>query len=120
MTIPESLEALLTTPGPPGQETRAAEAWRESARAFGDVSGDVLGSSWVRVPGTGGGPPLAHVGHIAENAPVVTHARGGGVVAVRPRWGFGPAGPPGQPVEGSTEGGPLGGGGGGPKPHRKP
>ena len=58
MAIPETLERLLTAPGPSGQEGPAAEAWREAARAFGEVSSDVLGSSWVRVPGTAGGPLL--------------------------------------------------------------
>jgi len=107
MTIPESLEALLTTPGPPGQETRAAEAWRESARAFGDVSGDVLGSSWVRVPGTGGGPLLAIVGHIDEIALVVTHAGDDGLIAVRQLGGFDPHVLLGQRVELLTRDGPL-------------
>src|SRR5690242_21115318 len=68
MAIPETLERLLTTRGPSGQETAAADVWREAARTFGEVANDVLGSSWVRVPGTGGGPLLAIVGHIDEIA----------------------------------------------------
>jgi putative aminopeptidase FrvX len=88
--IPPVLEQLLTAPGPSGQEDLAANAWREAAREFGEVSGDVLGSSWVRVPGTAGGPLLAVVGHIDEIAVVVTHVGDDGLVAVRQLGGFDP------------------------------
>ena len=50
----------------------------------------MLGSSWVRVPGTGGGPLLAIVGHIDEIALVVTHAASDGLLAVRQLGGFDP------------------------------
>ena len=56
MALPELLERLLTTPGPSGQERAAAAVWREAAAPVGEVSSDVLGSSWVRVPGHGGRP----------------------------------------------------------------
>jgi endoglucanase len=62
--------------------------WREEAAAFGEVSYDVLGSSWVRVPGTSEGPLLAIVGHIDEIALVVTHAGDDGLIAVRQLGGF--------------------------------
>jgi len=90
MAIPALLETLLTTPGPSGQESRAAEAWRAAAREFGETSGDVLGSSWVRVPGTAGGPTLAIVGHIDEIAVVVTHAGDDGLLSIRPMGGWDP------------------------------
>jgi len=90
MAIPELLERLLTAPGPSGQEERAAHVWREAARGFGEVSGDVLGSSWVRVPGTGDGPLLAIVGHIDEIAVVVTHVADDGMLAIRQLGGFDP------------------------------
>jgi putative aminopeptidase FrvX len=90
MAIPSSLEALLVAPGPSGQEDRAAEVWRAAAREFGEVSGDVLGSSWVRVPGTAGGPLLSVVGHIDEIAIVVTHIADDGMLAVRQLGGFDP------------------------------
>jgi putative aminopeptidase FrvX len=90
MPIPEALERLLAAAGPSGQESAAAEAWREAARTFGEVSSDVLGSSWVRVRGTGEGPLLAVVGHIDEIALVVTHAGDDGLLAVRPIGGFDP------------------------------
>jgi putative aminopeptidase FrvX len=90
MPIPPTLERLLAAPGPSGQEDLATEAWRDAARAFGEVSGDVLGSSWVRVPGTAGGPLLAVVGHIDEIAIVVTHIGDDGLLAVRALGGFDP------------------------------
>ena len=106
MAIPEALARLLEAPGPSGQEERAAGAWRDEARAFGDVSGDVLGSSWVRVPGTGG-PLLAVVGHIDEIGLVVTHVGGDGLLAVRGLGGFDPQPYLGQRVFIQTKDGPL-------------
>ena len=99
MAVPETLRRLLTAPGPSGQETLAAEVWREAARSFGEVAGDALGSSWVRVPGTGDGPLLAIVGHIDEIALVITHPGEDGLLAVRPLGGFDPHVLLGQRVE---------------------
>jgi putative aminopeptidase FrvX len=90
MPLPDLLERLLTTPGPSGQERPAAAVWREAAEPVGEVSSDALGSSWVRVPGTGGGPSLALVGHIDEIGVVVTHLGDDGFAAVRPIGGFDP------------------------------
>ncbi len=90
MAVPELLERLLTTAGPSGQERAAAAVWREAAAPVGEVSSDVLGSSWVRVPGTAGGPSLALVGHIDEIGAVVTHLGDDGLAAVRPLGGFDP------------------------------
>jgi endoglucanase len=73
MPLPELLQRLLTAPGPSGYESAPAAAWRESAAAFAEVSGDVLGSSIARVAGTGDGPLLAVVGHIDEIGLMVTH-----------------------------------------------
>ena len=88
MAVPDALRRLLTAPGPSGQEELAAAVWRAEAAAFGEVSSSVLGSSWVRVPGTAGGPLLAIVGHIDEIAVVVTHAGDDGLIAVRQLGGF--------------------------------
>jgi endoglucanase len=44
----------------------------------------------VRVPGTGGGPSLALVGHIDEIGAVVTHLGDDGFAAIRPIGGFDP------------------------------
>jgi putative aminopeptidase FrvX len=109
MAIPETLAALLTAPGPSGQEERAAEVWRDAARSFGEVSGDVLGSSWVRVPGTGGGPLLAIVGHIDEIGLVVTHVGNDGLLAVRGLGGYDPAPMVGARVDLLTKDGPIAG-----------
>jgi endoglucanase len=107
MAIPEALQQLLTAPGPSGQEDLAARTWRDAARSFGEVSGDVLGSSWVRVPGTQGGPLLAIVGHIDEIAVVVTHVGDDGMLAVRQLGGFDPRTVAAQRVEILTRDGRL-------------
>jgi endoglucanase len=107
MPLPELLERLLTTPGPSGQEHAAAAVWREAAAPVGEVSSDVLGSSWVRVPGTAGGPSLAVVGHIDEIGVVVTHLGDDGIAAVRPVGGFNPHVMVGQRVDVLTRNGPL-------------
>ncbi|MHB8651278.1 MAG: zinc-binding metallopeptidase family protein [Gaiellaceae bacterium] len=107
MPVPETLTRLLTAPGPSGQEEAAAAVWRDAARAFGEVSTDVLGSSWVRVPGTGDGPLLAVVGHIDEIGLVVTHAGDDGLLAVRRIGGHDPSVWLGQRVEILTRGGSL-------------
>jgi len=88
--LPDLLEQLLTTPGPSGQEHAVAAVWRKAAEGVGEVSSDVLGSSWVRVPGTAGGPSLAIVGHIDEIGLVITHLADDGFAAVRPIGGFDP------------------------------
>ena len=99
MPLPELLERLLTTPGPSGQERAVAAVWRAAAAPVGEVSSDVLGNSWVRVPGTAGGPSLALVGHIDEIAVVVTHLGDDGLAAVRPTSGWDPAVMAGQRVD---------------------
>ncbi|HEX7300187.1 MAG TPA: M42 family metallopeptidase [Solirubrobacteraceae bacterium] len=73
MTIPPVLRALLTAHGPSGYETAPAAVFRDAASAFADVSTDVMGSVWARVPGTAGGPTLAIVGHIDEIGLIVSH-----------------------------------------------
>jgi len=107
MPLPELLERLLTTPGPSGQERAAAAVWREAAAAAGEVSSDALGSSWVRVPGTAGGPSLALVGHIDEIGLVVTHLGDDGLVAVRTLGGFDPTSMVGQRVDVLARGGSI-------------
>lgn len=109
MAVPQTLAQLLSAPGPPGQEELAAKVWRDAARAFGEVSGDVLGSSWVRVPGTSGGPLLAIVGHIDEIALVVTHIGEDGMLAVRQLGGFDPRTVAAQRVEVLTRDGRVAG-----------
>ncbi len=105
MPLPDLLERLLTTPGPSGQERAVAAAWREAAAPVGEVSSDVLGSSWVRVPGTAGGPSLGLIGHIDEIGVVVTHLGDDGLAALRPIGGFDPHVMLGQRVDVLTRGG---------------
>ena len=105
MPLPDLLERLLTTPGPSGEERAAAAVWREAAAAVGEVSSNVLGSSWVRVPGTAGGPSLLLVGHIDEISVVVTNLGDDGLAAVRTTSGWDPAVAVGQRVDVQTRGG---------------
>jgi endoglucanase len=120
VATPTSLLRLLNAPGPSGQEELAAAVWRDEASAFGEVHTDVLGSSWVRVPGTAGGPLLAVVGHIDEIALVVTHAGNDGFLAVRQLGGFDPHVLLGQRVEILTRDGRLPGVVGQRRQKRKP
>ena len=80
----------------------------------------MLGSSWVRVPGTAGGPLLSIVGHIDEIAVVVTHPGDDGFLAIRPLGGFDPHVLLGQRVEILTRDGRLPGVVGQRKQKRKP
>src|SRR6476469_6454133 len=67
MAIPPVLRELLTAHGPSGYEAAPATAFRDAASAFAEVTTDVMGSVWARVPGTAGGPTLAIVTHIDDN-----------------------------------------------------
>ena len=105
--LPQLLERLLTTPGPSGQERAAAAVWREAAADVGEVSSDALGSSWVRVPGTAGGPSLALVGHIDEIGLIVTHIDDDGYLWFREVGGWDPQILVGQRVVLDTQAGPV-------------
>src|SRR5512146_1032973 len=125
MAVPELLRRLLTAPGPSGYETAASTVWREAASAFAEVTSDAMGSSVARVPGTGGGPLLALLGHIDEIGLLVTHVDEHGFVSFLPVGGTRPDVLLGQRVELVTPGGPLPGvigreGGKRPKPGEKP
>ena len=120
MVLPETLERLLTAPGPSGEEVLAVAVWREAAAPVGELSGNVLGSSWVRVPGTAGGPLFAVVGHIDEIGVVVTHAGDDGLIALRSLGGFDPHVLLGQRVEVLARGGRIAGVVGARNQKRKP
>lgn len=65
---------LLSAPGPSGHESAPAKVWREHCSSFAqDVGGDLVGSSFARVPGTAGGLTVAVVGHIDEIGLHVSH-----------------------------------------------
>jgi endoglucanase len=73
MPIPPVLRSLLTAHGPSGYEAAPANVFREAVAAHAEVTTDIMGSVWARVPGTAGGPKLAIVGHIDEIGLIVTH-----------------------------------------------
>jgi endoglucanase len=73
MPLPDVLRRLLTAPGPSGYEQAAASVFRDAAAAFAEVTYDSVGSTVARVPGTGGGPAVAIVGHIDEIGLIVHH-----------------------------------------------
>jgi putative aminopeptidase FrvX len=107
VAVPELLRKLLTAPGPSGYETAPAAIWREAASAFADVSGDALGSSVARVPGTADGPSLAVLGHIDEIGLMATHVDDDGFISVLQVGGIRPEVLLGQRVEIVTRNGRL-------------
>jgi putative aminopeptidase FrvX len=108
MPMPPVLRSLLTTTGPSGYETAPAAVWRDAAGTFaGDVSTDVMGSSWARLAGTGGGPTLAVVGHIDEIGLIVTHVDDDGFLRFTGIGGWDPQILVGQRIEITTKDGPV-------------
>jgi putative aminopeptidase FrvX len=107
MPIPPVLRSLLTAHGPSGYETAPAAVFRDAASAFAEVVTDVMGSVWARVPGTGGGPTLAIVGHIDEIGLIVTHIDDDGFLRFRGVGGWDPQILVGQRVVLGTRGGPI-------------
>ncbi|HEX8206596.1 MAG TPA: M42 family metallopeptidase [Solirubrobacteraceae bacterium] len=108
MALPETLRALLTSFGPSGVEAKAAATWRDAARTFtDDVTGDVMGSTVARVPGTGSGPLVAVIGHIDEIGLIVTHIDDEGLLWFGQVGGWDPQILIGQRVEVATREGPI-------------
>jgi endoglucanase len=108
MAIPELLERLITSPGPSGQETRPAQAWRDWCSTWAtEVGVDRIGSSWARVAGTAGGPKLIVVGHIDEIGVHVTHIDDNGFLRFDQVGGWDPIVLVGQRVVLSTREGPV-------------
>ncbi len=108
MAIPPVLRSLLTTTGPSGQETAPAAAWRDAAGTFSDdVTVDIMGSSWARVPGKAEAPTLAVVGHVDEIGVIVTHIDDDGFLRFTGVGGWDPQILVGQRVELITKAGPL-------------
>ena len=66
------LKKLLDTPGPSGFESAPAKVWREEARKFATVKGDVAGNSIAEVNPTGS-PTIMLAGHIDEIGVIVTY-----------------------------------------------
>ena len=103
MSLPDLLQHLLTTPGPPGHEGAVAAVWREAAEAFGaEVSVDAMGTSVARVGGRAEHPLLAVVGHIDEIGLLVSHISDKGYLHVVGTGGWDPQVLVGQRVEVKT------------------
>src|SRR5689334_600591 len=77
------LKRLLDAPGPSGFETAPARVWRAEAKAFADVSGDVMGNS-IAVVNPSGSPTIMLAGHIDEIGLIVTYIDDQGYVYVGP------------------------------------
>ena len=99
MPIPPVLRSLLTATGPSGYETAPARAFAEAASSFAEVTTDVMGSVWARVPGTGDGPRVAIVGHSDEIGLIVTHVDDSGFLRFTGVGGWDPQILVGQRVE---------------------
>jgi putative aminopeptidase FrvX len=66
------LKTLLDTAGPSGFEAAPARIWRDRARQFAEVRGDVAGNSIATV-NAGGAPTIMLAGHIDEIGLIVTY-----------------------------------------------
>jgi endoglucanase len=83
------LKTLLDTPGPSGFEAAPARLWRDRARTFADVRGDVAGNSIATVNG-GGAPTIMLAGHIDEIGLIVTYIDDDGYLYVSGIGGWDP------------------------------
>jgi putative aminopeptidase FrvX len=102
MPLPETLHKLVTAAGPSGYEQAPAAVFREAAAAFAEVAFDSVGSTVARVPGTGGGPSVAVVGHIDEIGLIVHHIDDDGYLWFTGVGGWDPVILVGQRVEVAT------------------
>jgi endoglucanase len=92
MLSPDSitfLKKLLDTPGPSGFESAPAKVWREQARQFAEVHGDVAGNSIAEVNG-GGNPTIMLAGHIDEIGVIVSYVDDQGYAYIQPIGGWDP------------------------------
>src|SRR5688572_9116150 len=81
------LKKLLDTPGPSGFEAAPAKVWREQAKAFAKVSGDVAGNSLAEV-NSGGKPTIMLAGHIDEIGVIVNYVDDQGFAYIQPIGGW--------------------------------
>jgi endoglucanase len=81
------LERLLDPPGPSGFESAPARVWREQARTFAEVRGDVAGNSYAEV-NAGGSPGIMLAGHIDEIGLIVTYIDDDGYLYIAPIGGW--------------------------------
>jgi putative aminopeptidase FrvX len=109
MPLPDTLHKLVTAAGPSGYEQAPAAVFREAAAAFAEVSFDSVGSTVARVPGTGGGPSVAVIGHIDEIGLIVHHIDDDGFLWFSGVGGWDPVILVGQRVELATQAGRIAG-----------
>src|SRR3954466_13417296 len=83
------LKKLLDTPGPSGFEAAPAKVWREYAKKFATVSGDVAGNSLAEVNG-GGKPTIMLAGHIDEIGVIINYIDDQGFASTQPIGGWDP------------------------------
>ncbi|MBI1808828.1 MAG: M42 family metallopeptidase [Gemmatimonadetes bacterium] len=81
------LKRLLDTPGPSGFESAPARIWREEAKTFAEVTGDVHGNS-IAVVNPGGAPTVMLAGHIDEIGVIVTYIDDEGFLYIGPIGGW--------------------------------
>ncbi len=83
------LKKLLDTPGPSGFESAPAKVWRDQAKQFAKVSGDVAGNSLAEVNG-GGKPTIMLAGHIDEIGIIINFIDDQGFAYIQPIGGWDP------------------------------
>ena len=83
------LKKLLDTPGPSGFEGGPAKVWREQAKKFAKVSGDVAGNSLAEVNGNGK-PTIMLAGHIDEIGVIINYVDDQGYAYIQPIGGWDP------------------------------
>src|ERR1700687_1430389 len=83
------LKKLLDTPGPSGFESAPAKVWRDYAKKFATVTGDVAGNSLAEVNG-GGSPTIMLAGHIDEIGVIINYVDDQGYVYIQPIGGWDP------------------------------
>jgi putative aminopeptidase FrvX len=83
------LKRLLDTPGPSGFEAAPAKVWREQAKKFAKVTGDVAGNSLAEV-NSDGKPTIMLAGHIDEIGVIVNYIDDNGFAYIQPIGGWDP------------------------------
>jgi putative aminopeptidase FrvX len=83
------LKKLLDTPGPSGFEAAPAKVWREQAKKFAKVSGDVAGNSLAEV-NSNGKPTIMLAGHIDEIGVIINYIDDQGYAYIQPIGGWDP------------------------------
>ncbi|HZE09327.1 MAG TPA: M20/M25/M40 family metallo-hydrolase [Gemmatimonadaceae bacterium] len=83
------LRKLLDTPGPSGFESAPARVWRDQAKKFAKVTGDVAGNSLAEVNGKGS-PTIMLAGHIDEIGVIVSYIDDQGYAYIQPIGGWDP------------------------------